>query len=157
MTKYEQLLQSAYDNNIEIYENWSFNSKKIKGLYSDNIIALNKSLENSNERTCILAEEMGHHYTTAGIILDTNNLNNQKQEHTARIWAYNKVIGLQGIIDAYKAKCRNSFEVAEFLNVSEVFLNNTIEYYKSKYGTKTILDNYIIGFEPNLYVLELYK
>lgn len=40
MTAYENLLQEAYDNNIEVIE-FTFKSG-IKGLYSDNIIALNK-------------------------------------------------------------------------------------------------------------------
>ena len=41
-----------------------------------------------------LAEELGHHYTTVGDILDQTNVSNRKQERLARVWAYNRRIGL---------------------------------------------------------------
>lgn len=53
---------------------------KNKGLYADNIIWINKYLPTSVEKACILAEELGHHYTTAGDILDQNDIENCKQE-----------------------------------------------------------------------------
>lgn len=46
------------------------------------------------EKSCVLAEEIGRRYTTIGDILDQNDMNNRKQELRARLWAYNKQIGL---------------------------------------------------------------
>ena len=70
------------------------------------------------------------------------------------MWAYNEMVGLMGIIDAYKNGCRNSYEVAEYLEVTEEFLNDALDAYKSKYRVCTIVDNYAIYFIPALLVLE---
>ena len=37
------------------------------------------------------------------------------------------------------------------------FLKEVLECYSSKYGTAVRFDNYIIGFEPRLYVMELFQ
>ena len=123
---------------------------RIKG----NKIAIRKGLRNK-EKICTLAEELGHHYTTTGNIIDITNANNLKQEYQARLWAYNKLIGLQGIISAYEAGCSNRYEIAEYLDVTEEFLNEAIERYTSKYGQCITVDNYVIYFIPNLGVMEL--
>lgn len=82
-----------------------------------------------------LAEELGHHETSAGNILDLTDICNQKQEFKARFWAYNKLIGLTGLIHAFEHQCYNKFEIADFLGVTETFLDETIECYRRKYGT----------------------
>ena len=46
-------------------------------------------------------------------------------------------------------------ETAEYLGVTEEFLNDALTYYKSKYGVYVSVDNYIIMFEPNIAVAEL--
>lgn len=70
------------------------------------------------------------------------------------MWAYSEMVGLIGIIDAYKNGCRNSYEVAEYLEVTEEFLNDALNTYKDKYGVYTIVDNYAIYFIPALLVLK---
>lgn len=45
--------------------------------------------------------------------------------------------------------------MAEYLDVTEAFLADAIERYRSKYGVFTTLDNFIIYFEPNLTVTEI--
>lgn len=57
----------------------------LRGLCVDNNIAIKKSL-NQAEKACILAEELGHYYTTTGNILDQTNISNRKQERRARLW-----------------------------------------------------------------------
>ena len=47
--------------------------------------------------------------------------------------------------------------MAEYLDVTEEFLKEALECYNSKYGTAVRFDNYIIGFEPRLYVMELFQ
>lgn len=83
------------------------------------------------------------------------NKDNRKQERFARMWAYNKLIGLQGIINAYKHKCTNRYEVIEYLGVTEDFFEEAIQVYAQKYGPVVSVDNYIIFFTPNLGVMEL--
>lgn len=148
---YEELLLEADNKQLITKEKALPISKgRIKG----NHIAIRKNLL-STEKTCVLAEELGHYYTTSGDILDQSKVENRKQEQLARTWAYNKLIGLMGIINAYKAGCRNSSEMAEYLNITEAFLMDALERYRGKYGTYTIVDNYVIFFEPRLGVLEI--
>ena len=102
-------------------------------------------------------EELGHFYTSTGNILDMSDTANRKQEQRARLWAYNKQVGISGIIDCYKAHCRTLHDMAEHLNVTEKFLKDAIDCYRHKYGICTKVDNYVIGFEPTFYVLEMWE
>ena len=153
MTNLEMLEDTADQEGVPI-DTVRFESARIKGLYCDGNIALSADLETSADRSAILAEELGHHYTSSGIILDMNDIGNRKQELQARVWAYNRLIGLQGLIAAYRHGCSNRFEAAEFLNVSEPFLQEAVDYYHSKYGLLYQVDNYTIYFEPCLGILE---
>lgn len=155
MTEYEKLLDNATKDNVTVIENYPFESRRFKGLYCDGVVALNKNIETDAERTCILAEELGHHYTAVGDILDQSSVANRKQEMRGRILAYNRLVGLRGIVDAYNHHCQGLSETAEYLGVTEEFLNDTISYYKSRYGTYTTIDNYGIIFEPTIAVMEL--
>lgn len=157
MTEYEKLLDEAENDDMKVIENYDFTGTRLKGLYCDSNIALSNELNTETEKRCTLAEEIGHHYTTVGNILDLNKTGNRKQEQQARTWAYNKLIGLMGIVNSYKSGCRNATEMAEYLNVTEDFLSEAIERYRSKYGTYTTIDNYVIFFEPRLGVLEIQK
>jgi hypothetical protein len=74
---YELLIAENQEVKVDTYP---FTSDKLKGLYVDGNIALSDKLDTTNEKTCILAEELGHHYTTAGNILNQSNSNNRKQE-----------------------------------------------------------------------------
>lgn len=151
---YENLLTEAEQNNIYVLENVSFESDA-EGLIQGNVIGINKIVRSSRKRTCILAEELGHYHTTVGNILDQTTSNNRKQEYKARLWSFNKLIGLNGIISAYKAGCQSTYDMAEHLNVTEEFLQEALSCYRSKYGICTTLDNYVIYFEPTIGVLEL--
>ncbi|MGB4437659.1 MAG: hypothetical protein WBJ13_00230, partial [Sedimentibacter sp.] len=73
----------------------------------------------------------------------------------ARLWAYNKQIGLLGIVHAFEARCKDKHEMAEYLNVTEEFLSEALTCYKSKYAISVKIVNYIIYFEPNLYIMKL--
>jgi hypothetical protein len=153
MNKTEELIEEAEAHGAEVID-WRFQTDRIKGLYCDGVIAMSKDIDTSAEKTCILAEELGHHLTASGDILDQNVTANRKQELRGRIWAYNRLIGLTGIIKAYRSGCRNRYEMAELLEVPEDVLQDAIDYYQSRYGLFTQLDNYVIYFEP-LGVMEL--
>nr|WP_296158238.1 ImmA/IrrE family metallo-endopeptidase [uncultured Blautia sp.] len=125
-----------------------FKSNNIKGLYCNGVIAVNKDIETQAQKSCVLAEEIGHHCTSSGDILDQTDIMNRKQEYRARLYGYNLKIGLTGLIRAYEAGCRNLFEMAEFLDCTEEYLREAIQCYRSKYGICVAVDNYIIYFEP---------
>lgn len=153
MNKFEKLCQTASDIDVDIVD-YPFTSDRFKGLYCDGTIALNQDICADSEKACILAEELGHHFTTVGNITDQKETENRKQERRARIWTYHKLLSLDDLIDSYKFGCRNKFEIAEHLNVTEDFLVDCLEYYKEKYGLYVRQDNYLIYFEP-LGILEM--
>ena len=119
-----------------------------------NRIAIKKDLTEV-EKKCIMAEELGHYYTGCGDILDQSSVANRKQERYGRVHAYNRLVGLIGLIDVYKHHCESLYDAAEHLHVSEDFLAESISYYRSKYGVCTTVDNYVVYFEPHIGVLEL--
>lgn len=150
---YDNLLDEADKENIYVIENAKFQSKA-SGLINNDVIGINKNVRSSAQRSCILAEELGHYHTSSGNILDQYSVTNRKQELHARAWAYNRLIGLYGIINAYRSGCRNGYEIAEHLNITEEFLNEALQYYRNKYGLCTTVDNYVIYFEPALGIFE---
>lgn len=157
MTRYEELLESASQNNVMVYEKYDLSGSRLKGLYCDGVIALSRDIETQTERACILAEELGHHQTTIGDILDLSVASNRKQELRARLVAYNSCISLSGIIKAYKARRTSPEEMAEFFDVTPEFLWEALKCYHSKYGCFVKVKNYIIFFEPCLEVVEMIK
>lgn len=106
------------------------------------------------QKKCVLAEELGHYYTAVGDILDMNDIQNVKVERHGRLWSYNNQIGLFNLIRAYRHGCKNRHEIAEFLEVTEEFLQEAIDCYRDKYGICTTIDNYVIYFIPNLAIGE---
>ncbi len=128
-----------------------YNNGRIKGKR----IAIRQDIKTSTEKACVLAEELGHHHTTVGNITDLTNMQNRKQERHARLWGYNRLIGLAGIIKAFEAGCQSRYEIAELLEVTEEFLQECIDCYRGKYGVYTTLDNYFIFFIPSLAVVEM--
>lgn len=149
---YEELLIEADNNNLITREKpLSANAGRIRGTR----IAIKKDLSTQKEKACVLAEELGHFFTSSGNILDMSDISNRKQEARARLWAFNRQVGLRGLIDCYKNRCRTLHDMAEHLDVTEQFLQNAIDCYRSKYGICVQVDNYVIGFEPSLYVMEL--
>ena len=123
------------------------------GRIKKNRIAIRQDMPETKKK-CVLAEELGHFHTTVGDIMDQSSVRNRKQEYRARLWAYNKLIGLQGIIKAYNAGCQNYHETAEYLDVTEEFLKEAITCYKNQYGSYTKVDNFMVVFEPSIAVIE---
>lgn len=153
MTKYEELLHEAINDGISVDEDYSFKGE-FSGLYIDGNIALSDRLHTTPEKVCVLAEELGHHHTSVGNILAMDDARNRKQERQARLWGYNKLIGLTGIISAFRAGCQSRHEIAERLDVTEEYLQECIDCYRDKYGEYVEVDNYMIYFIPNLAVME---
>lgn len=152
MNSYELLKSEACEDGIDVID-CSFQSNRIKGLCCDNVIGINANMDTSAEKTCVLAEELGHHYTTYGNIIDQSKTENRKQERTARIYAYNKLITLEKLALSKEAGCRNRYEIAEFLEVSEEFLQEALDTFKEIYSAGCHqLGEYLICFDPlNIY------
>ena len=150
---YDEMLEYA-DNDGAIVKEKSIPG--FDGRIKHNRIAIHSGISTQTEKSCVLAEELGHYHTTYGDILDLDNVQNRKQELRARMWGYNLKIGLIGIVQAYKKGCRNLAEMAEELDVTEEYLMDALKAYRSKYGIYAIIDGYIVYFEPTLAVMKLY-
>ncbi|MBS4538181.1 ImmA/IrrE family metallo-endopeptidase [Clostridium sp. D2Q-11] len=151
---YEILIKESEDEGVEIIE-MPFKGN-IKGLYSDNVIAINKNIETDKEKKCILAEELGHHYTSSGDILDQSKVENRKQERRARAWGYSKLVSIELLIAAFKDDVTNRYELSKYLDVTEEYIDEALKYYKEKYGLSHRVNNFIVYFEP-LSILEIWE
>ncbi len=145
--EYEKLLKK-YSDELIINET---ELNDLKGIYANtsagSVILIDKNLTQTEKR-CVLAEEVGHHYTAVGDVTNQNNITNIKLENNGRAWAYEELVPLISILRGYLAHCSCRFELAEYLNVTEEFLLEAIEYYKRKLGLFYRIDNYTIIFEP---------
>lgn len=150
---YDEMLEYA-DNDGAIVKEKSIPG--FDGRIKHNRIAIHSGISTQTEKSCVLAEELGHYHTSYGDILDLDNVQNRKQELRARMWGYNLKIGLLGIVRAYKKGCRNLAEMAEELDVTEEYLLEALRAYRSKFGTCTTADGYVIYFDPALAVMKLY-
>lgn len=107
---------------------------------------------NSNRSEAVkletLAEEIAHHKLTYGDITDQTQFNSRKFESYARRYAMEQLISLQDIIDSFKHGCHNLYTMANFLEVSEVYIQDCIDNYKKRFGLSTLHSGYLIHFEP---------
>ncbi|MBE7897289.1 ImmA/IrrE family metallo-endopeptidase [Paenibacillus polymyxa] len=150
---YETLSAKARESNVEIVEKQL--RGRNKGFYSDGLILIDTRISTIIEKACILSEELGHHHTSFGDILDQNIIHKRKQELRARQWAYQCLIPLNGIIQAHHARISGRYDLAEYLGVTEEFLQAAIDRYTEKFGLSVQADErHIIYFDP-LGVVEL--
>lgn len=145
--KYEALLDEAYQEGLLVKEKpLKYNDGRIKG----NKVAIRKSIATTNKKLCVLAEELGHYHTSVGDILDQTDIDNQKQECVARGWAYNKLVPFDRIREAYSSGYTEVYTMAEFLDVDEEFLRDSLVYYEGKYGDRLIQEKQEIEFKEAL-------
>lgn len=150
---YDNLLIEAECEGLTVREK---QLKSSDGRIKGQKIAIRKDIPTFSQKACVLAEEIGHYHTAIGNIIDMQDVRNVKQERQGRIWAYDKMIGLTGIIKAYERHCLNQNDMAEFLGVTEEFLRDALNYYKQRYGVFVTIDHYAIYFVPCLIVIEVY-
>lgn len=123
------------------------------GRILNNKIVIRDSLDELRKK-CVLAEEIGHYLKNAGDILDQRNTSNSRQEDRARTWAYDRLIGLDGLVSAFEYGCQTKFDVAEYLDVTTAFLDDALKKYKERYGVVVKYKEYFIYFYPCLAVLK---
>ena len=148
MNIYEEQLQKAADSDVLVIEKYNMGNDPdhapIDGLYIDGCIALSSDLQTTAQKSTALAEEMAHHERTVGDILDQSDSSNRRQEQNARTLAYDRLIGLRGLASAIEHGCVNRYEAAEYLDVTEEFLQDALDRYQQIYGI------YFIDFMRNL-------
>lgn len=153
MTHFEELEQLAADEGIPV-DFVSFQSERLKGLYIDGNIALSDALVTDAEKASILAEEIGHHFTSSGNILDMDDPFNRRQELIAREYGHRLLVDIPQLVTVYESGCRNIYEMSEHLGVTEDFLREALNRYQQKYGARPVsYKNYLIFFVPSLSIM----
>ncbi len=79
----------------------------------------------------VLAEELGHHFTTSGNLLDTSinyidELEKNKKEKKAKLWAANFLISDDEFIQALYYCISTIYDMAEYFNVTEEIIKYKI-------------------------------
>lgn len=146
MNSYERLVDFAENIGIEVVEKHFKSSAK--GLCKGNKVGISKAIDSTVEKRCILAEEIAHSLYTVGNILDQNNLFNIKQEEYARKQAYEALLPLPLLIDAWHQGVTSQHELAEYLEVTEEFLLSSLCHYQKKYGVYVRHGKYMVRFLP---------
>ena len=150
MTKYEQLEEEAVEKGLQVLD---LPLQHTDGMCYGDLIGI-RSGQTEVEKTCVLAEEIAHADLTVGDILDQTDVSNRKQERKARIAAYERLIGLSGLVRAFDHGCRSRYEAARFLDVTEEFLDDTVNYYHERYGVYVQVGQHLVIFEPGLTIMK---
>ena len=134
MTKFEQLLQHAYDLGVEVTEDKRLPSP-FRGLYLCNAqgsqIVLRPGLVES-ERACVLAEELAHHEQGAGDLRTMGYVALSRQETRAIAQAITLLVPFKELMQALQSGARNAAELGEALGVSPEFVPYVVAYYRAK-------------------------
>lgn len=142
----------AHNHGIYVFEKKM--PPRIKGLYADKVIFINKD-QSKIAKACAIAEEIAHHHLTVGDILDQTDIRDRKQELRARQWAYQCMLPLDRIVQAHHARVSGRYDLAEYLGVTEEFLQAAIDRFTEKHGLSVRADDrHIVMFNP-LGVIEM--
>lgn len=152
MTKYEELLIQVEKEGIDVFE-INIGTFQKYGKYIDNMIVINSNMTDIEKRE-VLAEELGHHYTTYGNITNQNEINNAKQELVARSYSYKILVKPNDIVEAMRHGASNIYEVAEYVHVTVDTLYKIIDDFRKKYGIGVRVGNYYLQLEPNFGVIK---
>lgn len=147
---YKKLLEVAHLLDLKVIDNYDLKLPDLKGLINGRNIFLSEHLKTSVQKKCVLAEEIAHYLTNTGNITDLTDVNNRRQEFKAHKRACKNVIPLTDIIDAAIVLKNEAsmYNLAEYLGVTEKFLNEAIYFYSLKNEPEIFYKNYIVTFNP---------
>lgn len=142
MQNYERLMSQHEDITYIFDRNMPL---KHKGLYINNTMYLNQN-QSAIELYSTVAEEIGHHLTSYGDIIDQSVADSRRQEKKARYVASLMTVTLDGLIDCYNEGLSLDYECAEFLGVTLQAFKEAIELYREKFGDKHDYKDYRFRF-----------
>ncbi len=163
--KLEMLFDLIEKENIAV-EYMDF-SPTIQGMYykADGclpIIGINENIvSNKKLFTCVLAEELGHHFTSTGDSTTecysfVDRINLSKTECTALRWAAEYLLPLDEIVEAIKRGIKNIEDLSDSLGVTNEFLLERFKFAAKKQSFIKIHENLFIALTnlPNIYLFE---
>ena len=157
MNNYERLTHELTQSGLRVDES-ILRGKPVHGLYLSTPEVPPTALINgdltASEKRCILAEEAGHHYRSAGTILDQFTPQARKAENAGRRWAWEKLLPLEAIaLKKFSDPDLTLEDMAAALDVTVPFLVDAVEHYRRTSGARTeLLCGLTVQFEPYFYV-----
>lgn len=165
MDKLDKLLQLAYDENIIIHYTDHIPGN-LGGLYIEIpglgpvINILNSIKNNKKEFTEVLAEEIGHYFTSVGDSISkvnnyTDKLNILRCEIKALRWATDFLVTEEDLIHAFDNGCNSYYELSEYIGVNEGIIKKKFELL-SLNNNQIQLGKYriILTNLPNIYIYQ---
>ena len=101
---------------------------QLKAFYVDKHIFMDTDLT-EQERSCILAEELGHHFTADRNCLDQTKVNNLFCEWKGRIWSYEVMLPLSQLKAVLHTGITEVKELANLFELTEEFVTEALRYY----------------------------
>ncbi|WP_378955425.1 ImmA/IrrE family metallo-endopeptidase [Pelosinus sp. sgz500959] len=138
----DAMLQLAKDEGIKV-EVFDF-VPPVRGIYyagedTPPIIGLDSSLmSDSPLLRSVLAEELGHHFTTVGCFMPRQFYNHSDRLHISKIefkamrWAVNHLMPEDDLIDVIGSGLYEPWEIAEHFNVVEEFAKFRLRLFGAK-------------------------
>ncbi|WP_424685181.1 ImmA/IrrE family metallo-endopeptidase [Enterococcus sp.] len=142
----DEKLMSAFPHLTYLYD--PIMPDKQKGWICDDVVYLNPR-QTKTELTCTIAEEIGHYLTSVGDIVDQNTNEKQKQERKARDAGSLLLVTPFDIIDCFDNGCREIWECAEYLSVTEETFKTAVKWYARKYDGVITEDKHTIWFHKD--------
>lgn len=120
-----------------LYEERNLSKLKSKGIYvklngyKPMIFIDKKIIHNNSTYISILAEELGHYFTTHGDLIEASKSPNDslvkiKKENLAREWAANFLINNDEFVQALLACIGTKYDMCEYFNVNYEILDTKI-------------------------------
>lgn len=148
MKNLEQIYEIIEEEGI-IIEEVNLTYKYIEGIYLKlpglpPTIGINKSIcNNSKKLISVLAEELGHHFTSFGNLTTecftySDEIKLSKQEKKARLWAANFLISDAEFVQALNYGITSIYDLSEHFYVTEEIINYkfySISLRESKYNS----------------------
>ena len=147
---YEQMEQFTYDNGIVLLFDYLPNN--LSGFYYANSnygfksITLNRKLDTTSIKTCVLAEEIEHYISTPEDLFTASKSIQEKYEYIARFNAIKRLMPFEKLVETRRF-C-DIYELADYLNITFEFLEFGLKAYKEHYGLSVSYRDFIIFFDP---------
>lgn len=128
------------------------------------IISIDNTIENNNMKLLeVLAEEVGHHFTTSGSFVGPllhyrDRLSLNKMEEKAMRWATRYLIPENELMDALKSGITSTEDLCSKLGVSKDILMQHLSFLAREKNSISFGNNILILSNlPNLYIMKTYS
>jgi len=152
ISMYEQMEQFSYDNDIMICTHCLPEGLSgycyLSSVNDIKVIALNKKLDTTAEKTCVLAEEIEHYISTPEDLFAAPQSVKNKFERLARFNSIKKLMPFDKLIGARLRSINDACDLADYLDITLEFLISGLMAYKEHYGFSVSYRNFTICFDP---------